>query len=107
MTERQRPRETAKSFLDSLTYEFVEQRQTLEEISRFLSDDCIDLRGGHSCRRQQREIDLHARRRRNRAVQLVPGDDLLPRLEIHLDSERRLRPHRRVKGELARRSDFR
>src|SRR5256885_720593 len=90
MTERQRPRETAESFLDSLTDEFVEQRQTLEEISRFLSDDCIDLRSGHSRRRQEREIHLHARRRRNRAIELVPGDDLLPRLEIDLDPECRL-----------------
>src|SRR3954471_21988576 len=106
MPERQRPRETARALLNSLSDKLVEQSETLEEISRVSSDDCIDLRSGHSRRRQQCEIDLHSRSRWNGAIKLVLRGDLLARLEIDLETERRLRPDRRVESELTGGADF-
>ena len=61
MPERQRPRETARACLNPLTYELIEQRETFEKLTRFPSNDCIDLCRRHSQGCQQGEINLNAR----------------------------------------------
>src|SRR6267143_364782 len=105
MTERQRPRQTARALRNSLTNEFVEKRETLEQLARFPSDDCLHLRRGHTANCHKREIHLHSRRHRNWAVRLVFAGSLLDRLEIDLQSERGTRPHRRVEPQAARYAD--
>src|SRR3954463_767351 len=99
MTERQRPGKTARSFLNSLTDELVEERQALEKLSSFLADDCIDLRRGHTGRCQKSKVDLHARSRWNGAIELVLRRHLLARLEVDLDAEGGLGPYRSIESQ--------
>src|SRR5450759_3681241 len=105
MTERQRPRQAARSFRNSLTAEFVEKGKTLEQIARFFPDDDVDLRRGDAGRRDESEIDLHSRSGRDRLIRFAPGGSLLDRFEVDLQTERRLRPKRSVDRQAACRTD--
>src|SRR6267378_1114813 len=105
MTERQRPRKTARALRNSLTNEFVEKCETLEQLTGFPPDDSLHLRGGHTCSCHEREVDLHSWSRRNRAIGLVFDCSLLDCLEIDLQSERGTCPHRGVQLQAARHAD--
>src|SRR6266550_6346106 len=96
MTEGQRPGETAQSFGNSLTAEFVEERKTLEQLAGFFSDHRIDLCRGDTGGRQKREVDLNAGSHGDRAVRLGFDRALLNRFEVDLQAERWLRPNRSV-----------
>src|SRR6266550_5930501 len=108
MTEGQRPRQTARSLGNSLTNELVEQSQSLEQVACLPSNDCIDLRGGHTRRRDQRQIDLSAWRRRDRLIGFCFGSARyrLGRFEVDLQSERGLGPNGCVERQTTRRTDL-
>src|SRR5450759_1268646 len=105
MTERQRPRQAARSFRNSLTAEFVEKSETLEQIAGFFPDEDVDLRRGDAGGRDESEIDLHSRSGRDRLIRFAPGGSLLDRVEVDLQTERRLRPNRSVDRQASRRTD--
>src|SRR2546423_1719597 len=101
MSERQRPRQTARAPGNSLTSELVEQRQSLEQLACFPPNDSIDLCRGHTGRRQQSKVYLCARSYRDRAVSLAHTMRLLERFEIDLQTKCRLRPHRSIERQTA------
>src|SRR5712671_6580915 len=96
MTERQRPRETAGSFRNSLAAEFIEKRQALEELAGLFANDVVDLRRRDPDRGEQSEIDLNSRSRGNRLVRFASGGSLFDGFEVDLQPERRLRPDRGI-----------
>jgi hypothetical protein len=87
MTERQRPRQTARSFRNTLTAEFIEKRQALEKLARFFANDVVDLRRSDSHRSEQSEINLNPGSRRDRPVRFASCGSLLDCFEIDLEPE--------------------
>jgi len=104
MTERQRPRETARSFRNSLTAEFIEKREALEELARLFANDVVDLRRSDSHWSEQSEVNLDPWSRRNRLVRFAERSLVLDRFQVDLESKRGLRPYRRIDGQTPRRA---
>src|ERR1700694_3887939 len=105
MTERQRPRETARAFRDSLPNEFVEECERFQKLARLPPDHFFHLRGSHARRCHEREIYLHSRGHWNWAIRLVFYSGLLDCLEVDLQAKRGTRPDWRVELQAPRHTD--